>query len=52
MFRIKVDGYETEVLYVDIVDINAKFLIWDDRSNEFKIVNSTCCEYVKEVIIY
>lgn len=50
MFRVKVDGYEVEVLYVDIVDNNAKFLIWDDRSNEFKVVNSACCEYVKDIM--
>lgn len=52
MFRIKVDGYETEVLYVDIVDNNAKFLIWDDRSNEFKVVDSACCEHVKDIVIH
>lgn len=50
MFRVKVDGYEVEVLYVDIVNINAKFLIWDDRNNEFKVVNSACCEYVKDIM--
>lgn len=52
MFRIKVDRYETEVLHVDIVDMKAKFLIWDTRCGAFRVVDSDDCKYVKDIVIH
>lgn len=52
MFKIKVDGYETEVLHVDIIDMKAKFLIWDARIGEFRVISSDDCEFVKDIVIH